>query len=104
MKPYVICAILVMAGVTYLVRVIPIFFVKGTIKSPFFRAFLHYIPFAVLAAMIFPAILYSTPSVPSAVAGLVVAVALALCNRGLVTVAASSVVTVFVVEQLLRLF
>lgn len=61
-----------------------------------------YVPYAVLAAMTFPEILYSTSNMISAVAGLLVALVLSYFGRGLLTVALSSTAVVFVVEQLLK--
>ena len=48
--------IAVMAGVTYLVRMLPMVIFRKKIKSRFIRSFLYYIPYAVLAAMTFPAV------------------------------------------------
>ena len=58
--------ILVMAGVTYLVRMLPLVIFKKKITNRFIRSFLYYIPYAVLAAMTFPAILSATASPISA--------------------------------------
>ena len=69
--------IAVMAGVTYLIRMLPLTVFQKKIKNRFIRSFLYYIPYAVLGAMTFPAILYSTGSVYSALAGLAVAMILA---------------------------
>ncbi len=52
--------LLVMAGVTYLVRAVPLTLVRKPIRSAFIRSFLHYVPYAVLAAMTFPDVLFST--------------------------------------------
>ena len=57
----------VMAGVTYLVRMLPLVLLRRSIKSPFINTFLYYVPYAVLAAMTIPDIFYSTSSVWSAV-------------------------------------
>ena len=54
----------VMAGVTYLIRMIPFTLFRQKIQSPFFRSLLHYIPYAVLSAMTIPAIFTSTGSLP----------------------------------------
>ena len=54
--------LLVMAGVTYLLRAVPFVLLKGKIKSRFWRSFLAYVPYTVLAAMTVPAIFYSTNS------------------------------------------
>lgn len=79
--------ILVMAGVTYLVRMLPFTLFRRKISSRFFRSFLHYIPYAVLSAMTIPAIFYSTNSLPTAVVGTVVAVILAYLKKPLIVVA-----------------
>ena len=79
--------ILVMAGVTYLIRMIPFTLFRGKIRSRFFRSFLHYIPYAVLTAMTIPAIFYSTGSLPTAIAGTAVALALAYMGKPLIVVA-----------------
>ncbi len=91
----------VMAGVTYLIRVIPLAAFNKKIESRAIRSFLYYVPYAVLAAMTIPDIFYSTSSVYSALAGLVVAVILALFNKGLLTVALLSCVAVFITERLI---
>jgi len=83
----IVIYILVMAGVTYLVRMIPFTLFRRKIKSRFFRSFLHYIPYAVLSAMTIPAIFYSTGSVPSSIVGTVVAVILAYFGKPLIVVA-----------------
>lgn len=92
----------VMAGVTYLVRMLPLVVFRKKIKNKFIKSFLYYIPYAVLAAMTFPAVFSSTGSIWSAVAGLIVALLLALFEKGLVTVALSSCASVFIIEILMR--
>ena len=90
-----------MAVVTYRPRMLPLAIFKKKIKSRFIRSFLAYVPYAVLAAMTFPEILYSTSNMLSAAAGLLVALILSYFGRGLLTVALSSTAAVFVVEQIL---
>lgn len=97
-------SIAVMALVTYLIRMLPLAIFRKTIENRWIKSFLYYVPFAVLAAMTFPAILSATSSLYSAIAGLIVAVVLAVLGRGLLTVALSACSTVFVVELLLTLF
>lgn len=87
--------IFVMAGVTYLIRMIPFAFFRKKIKSKFFRSFLYYIPYAVLSAMTIPAIFYSTGSVITSVAGTVVAVVLAYLDLPLIVVALAASGTAF---------
>lgn len=79
--------ILVMAGVTYLIRMIPFTLFRSKIKTPFLRSMLHYIPFAVLSAMTIPAIFTSTGDPLTALAGTAVAVVLAYWGKPLIVVA-----------------
>jgi branched-subunit amino acid transport protein len=90
-----------MAGVTYLIRVAPLALVKKEITSPFVKSFLFYVPYATLAAMTFPAILYSTGSVTSAMAGFAVALLMAFKKGSLLTVALYACTAVFVVEAII---
>lgn len=82
--------IAVMAGVTYLIRMIPFTLFKKKIKSRFIQSVLYYIPYAVLSAMTFPSIFYSTGNTVTAVAGTVVAVVLAYFKLPLTVVALSA--------------
>ena len=84
--PYV----LVMAGVTYLIRMLPLAAIRGRIRSPFLQAFLRYVPYAVLGAMTFPAVLNCTGNMITSLCGLAVGLALGLMERGLLTVALSA--------------
>ena len=68
--------ILVMAGVTYLIRMLPLTLFQKKIENRFVRSFLYYVPYACLSAMTLPAILYSASSIIAAAAGLVVALVL----------------------------
>ena len=76
-----------MAVVTYLIRMIPFTVFRREIKSRFIKSFLSYVPYAVLGAMTFPGILYATSGIPSAIAGTVVGMILAFCDKSLLTVA-----------------
>ena len=98
----ILIGVAIMAIVTYIPRMRPLAIFRKKIKSRFIRSFLAYVPYAVLAAMTFPEILYSTSNMISAVAGLLVALVLSYFGRGLLTVALSSTAVVFVVEQLLK--
>ena len=94
----------VMALVTYLIRMIPFTLFRKEIKSAFFRSFLAYVPYAVLGAMTFPSIFFATASLPSAIAGTVVALILAFFRRSLLTVAVGASGTALIVELLLGFF
>ncbi len=93
--------ILVMAGVTYLVRMLPLALIQKEITSPFVKSFLFYVPYACLAAMTFPAILTSTGSIVSALVGFAVALIAAYKEKSLVTVALLACCAVFIVERIL---
>ena len=101
--PNLIANLLVMAGVTYLIRVIPFVAFRKKIQNRFIRSFLYYIPYAVLAAMTVPAIFTSTGHIYSALAGFAVALLLAFFGRGLVTVALSACAAVYLAELIARL-
>lgn len=96
--PYVI----VMALVTYLVRVIPLTVMQKEITNEFFLSFLYYVPFACLAAMVFPAILTSTTYLISAAVGLAVAVFMAYLEKSLITVALTACAAVFICERIIE--
>ena len=92
-----------MAITTYLIRVLPLTLFRKPIRSRFIRSFLHYVPYACLTAMTFPAILTSTASVISGGAALIVAVWLALRDKSLLVVALGSSAAVFITEILLSI-
>ena len=92
----IIIYIAVMAGVTYLIRMIPFTLFLKKIKSPFFRGFLYYIPYAVLSAMTIPAIFYSTGNIATSVIGTVVAVVLAYFKLPLIVVALAASAAAFI--------
>lgn len=93
--------IFIMAGVTYLIRMLPLTLIQKEIKNRFFRSFLYYVPYATLAAMTFPAILSASSSRWAALAGFLTAVWLAYKEKSLLTVALAACGVVFVWELLL---
>ena len=95
--------LLLMAGSTYLIRVIPFILIKNQIKNRTVRSFLYYIPYAVLTAMTIPAIFVATSSPISAVVGFVVAVLLALKGKSLTVVALIACASVYITEVILTL-
>ncbi len=90
--------LLVCAGVTYLVRMLPMVLVKKEIKNKFVLSFLYYMPYAVLSVMTVPAIFYATSYKLSAVIGFAVAILFAYFEKSLVKVAAFSCIAVLVTE------
>ncbi len=95
--------LLVSAAITYLIRMVPLVFIKKKITNKVVLSFLHYIPFTVLAVMTVPAIFTSTSSVVSATLGFAVAILLALKDKSLLTVAAFSSLTVFIAEWIMNI-
>ena len=90
--------LLVMAGTTYLLRMIPLVFMKNKIESEFLTRFLYYIPYTVLGAMTFPAIIYSTSYMTSAIVGALVALFLAYIKGNLLVVSIGTTITVLLCE------
>ncbi len=88
--------ILVMAGVTYLIRMIPFVFFRKKIKSAYLKSVLFYLPYAVLSAMTFPYIFYSTGNFYTALLGTVVAIIVAVFKRSLLTVAVCACLTALI--------
>ena len=86
--------VLIMAGVTYLIRALPFTLLRGEIKSVWLRAFFYYVPYAVLGAMTFPAIFFCTGSVVVSAIGCAAAICAAFLGGGLVTAAVVSVAAV----------
>ena len=86
----------IMFAVTYLVRVLPLVVFKKKITNRFVRSFLTYIPYAVLAAMTFPAVFFAVDCIPAAAAGVVAGVIAALAGGSLFTVAISASAVVYV--------
>ena len=96
-------AVGLMALVTYIPRVLPMAVFRKEIKSVFIKSFLHYVPFAVLAALTFPDIFSSTNSLYSAICGTIVAVILAYREKSLVVVAIFSMLTVYLSDIIIQL-
>ncbi|MBQ3817186.1 MAG: AzlD domain-containing protein [Clostridia bacterium] len=93
--------IAVMALVTYLIRMIPFTVFRKQIKSPFLKSLFFYLPYAVLAAMTFPAVFYATGNRIAAIAGTAVALILAFFNAPLLVVAVAAAVVALIFGILL---
>lgn len=92
--PYLI----VMAGVTYLIRMIPLALLRKKINNKFILSFLYYVPYAVLSAMIVPAIFFASGNIITATVGFLCAVLVAIFSKSLVLVAGCSCMAVFLSE------
>ena len=88
--------ILTMAGVTYVIRMVPFVFFRKKITNRFINSILFYMPYAVLSAMTFPYIFYSTGNFWTALIGTIVALIASATKRSLLTVALLSALAVFV--------
>lgn len=97
----ILICIFIMALVTYLPRMLPLAIFQKKINNRLVKSFLAYVPYAVLGAMTFPAILYSTSSMVSGGVGLLVSLFLAYKNKPLLTVALGGTAIVFVVESIM---
>lgn len=93
--------IIVMAVVTYLIRVLPLTLIRKEIKNTTVKSFLYYVPYVTLAVMTFPAILSATESIWSAVAGFIVAIVIAYKDGSLFKVSVGACLVVFVLELFL---
>ncbi|MBQ8849091.1 MAG: AzlD domain-containing protein [Clostridia bacterium] len=91
---YIAC----MAGVTYLIRVLPLTLIRKEIKNKTIRSFLYYVPYVTLAVMTFPAVIHSTQSVFAGIAALIVAMVIAFFGKGLLWTAVGACLTVFIIE------
>lgn len=94
LKPFI--AVLLMALVTYLPRVLPLVLFRKEIKSTFINSFLKYVPYAVLGALTFPDIINSTGDYRTAIVGTIVALFLAFREKSLVIVAVGAIIAVYV--------
>lgn len=94
---YIAC----MAGITFLIRVLPLTLIRKEIKNRTLRSFLYYVPYVTLAVMTFPAILHATQSSIAAAVALVAGILLAWFGRSLFFVAVSSCLIVFLLELFL---
>ena len=105
---YLILSIAVMAVVTYLIRMLPLAVFRKRIQSKFVLNFLYYVPFAVLSAMTIPAVFTSCggsfSGVICSLVGFVVALILAIFERGLLTVAVSACAAAFLTDIIIGLF
>ncbi|MBQ2888008.1 MAG: AzlD domain-containing protein [Firmicutes bacterium] len=96
--------VLVMAGVTYLIRLLPLVCFRKKITNVFVQSFLYYVPYAVLGAMTVPAIFSSTGYLASAVCGLLAAIFFAYKEKSLLYVAVAASAVVFVAERVIEFF
>ncbi len=102
-KPSFFIYLAVMAGVTYLIRMLPLVLIKKKITNRFILSLLHYIPFAVLSAMTIPAAFFVTDHIIAAVVGVAFALVLAFKTKSLILVALGATFGVLISEIVLTL-
>lgn len=93
--------LLIMAMVSYAIRVTPMVFLRKRIESKTIRSFLFYVPYVTLAVMTFPAILEATKTPVSGLLALIAGILMAFFGRSLLEVALLCCLVVFVSEQIL---
>ena len=93
--------ILVMGAATYLVRALPLIFIRRELKNVVIRSFLYYVPYVTLAVMTFPSILGATRSPVSALLALITGILAALTGGGLLKVSAVCCIVVYASERIL---
>ena len=101
MRPEILLYILIMAVVTYLIRMLPLVVFRKEIKSRFIKSFLYYVPYVTLSVMTFPAILTATGDIRTGIAGFVVALLMAWKKLSLPAVAAGACAAVLIVSFIL---
>lgn len=102
-KPSFFIYLAVMAGVTYLIRMLPLVLIKKKITNKFILSLLHYIPFAVLSAMTIPAVFFVAEHIIAAAIGVAVALVLAFKTKSLVLVALGATFGVLITEIVITL-
>ena len=90
--------LLAMAGVTYLIRMLPLVLIKKKIKNQILLSFLYYVPYSVLTVMTIPAVFTSTAHIASAVFGFIAALIIAWRGKSLPVVAAVACSAVLIYE------
>lgn len=91
--------IAIMAGVSFLIRTLPLTLIRRPITNRFLRSFLFYVPYVTLAVMTFPAIMNATQSPIAGAAAMVIGIVAAWCGLGLLPVSLVCCATVLILEH-----
>jgi len=89
---------LIMAGVTYAIRVLPLTLIRKEITNKFIKSFLFYVPYVTLAAMTFPAMMDATNSEIAGAVAFIFAIILAWKGASLFVVSVLACLMVFIIE------
>ena len=95
-KTYIYTSIILMAVVTYLIRVISVVLLRKEIKSRFFRSFLYYAPYVTLSSLTFPAMILATENASHAAISFICSLLCAFITESLPLTTVLSCVVVFV--------
>lgn len=87
-----------MAGVSFVIRTLPLTLIRRPIRSKFIKSFLYYVPYVTLSVMTFPAIIEATQSPVAGIAALLLGMVAAYFNAGLLKVAACCCSVVIILE------
>ena len=90
--------LIVMAGVTYLIRLVPMVLIKKKIENRFIRSFLYYVPYTVLTVMAFPTMFSCTGNYVSGTIAVVICIFLAYISHGMMSVAVGGAISVALYE------
>lgn len=93
--------ILVMALVSYAIRVLPLTLIRKPIRNQFIQSFLYYVPYVTLAVMTFPAIIEATQSPAAGAVALIIGILAAWFGAGLFQVSVACCLIVFLIELFL---
>ena len=93
--------ILVMAAVSYLIRVTPMTLLRRKIENPFIQSFLYYVPYVTLMVMTFPAIIHAAASPVAGTAALAAGILIAWKTSDLFQTAVGCCLVVFILELFL---
>ncbi|MBQ9276681.1 MAG: AzlD domain-containing protein [Clostridia bacterium] len=99
---FALIAAAIMFAVTIIPRIIPITFFTKKVKNRYVKSFFYYMPSAIISAMVFPSIFYSTGNVATASVGTAVALVMSFFKKiPFFVVAIVSVLVVFGVSFIL---
>ena len=90
----------VMAGVSFLLRALPLTLIRGQIKNRFVRSALYYLPYATLSVMTVPAIFTVAENIWCGVAALIAAAVTAWKTSNLLLAACVACAAVALVNML----
>ena len=90
-----------MAGVTYLIRLLPLTLIRKEIKSTYIKSFLYYVPYVTLSLMTFPAIIDATSSPLAGAIALILGIGAAYKGMSLLNISLVCCISVFILELFL---